>query len=284
MNKSIHDPDNVLTTAEYAVLTAEGGSNSAAGAARAALRRDLYAREIGWCPNCARAGQPAAHPQDAMRAVNKRVGYSCDCSACSRARGAEIARRHTASRSKVSAAEIYAALEGRLFACCDCGEVLPATGFNINRMQTHGIRSMCRACSRARALAHQKARPDLNRAKGARRRALKRTCESTSSATERDAIATLYADAALAAAFMGHEFHVDHREPLAKGGSNTIDNLQILPASMNCSKGDLAHEEALERVEGYREWVEGPPTFNSVTVVPPERCRECLLAVGVRSV
>ena len=32
-------------------------------------------------------------------------------------------------------------------------------------------------------------------------------------------------------------YHVDHIIPLAKGGLHTPDNLQILPAEVNCSKG-----------------------------------------------
>lgn len=34
-----------------------------------------------------------------------------------------------------------------------------------------------------------------------------------------------------------HRYHVDHIVPLAKGGTNNADNLQILCRSCNCSKG-----------------------------------------------
>ena len=63
----------------------------------------------------------------------------------------------------------------------------------------------------------------------------------------------------------GQPFHVDHRQPIARGGSSLADNLQAIPASMNLAKHDLSHEEALERVPGYRAWCEGPATYDQVT-------------------
>lgn len=38
-------------------------------------------------------------------------------------------------------------------------------------------------------------------------------------------------------AVSGQEYHVDHIRPLAKGGLHHPDNLQILPADINMSKG-----------------------------------------------
>ena len=77
--------------------------------------------------------------------------------------------------------------------------------------------------------------PGASNARGAKRRATKR------SQTPEDAnlplIKALYTRAAWLKENFGVDIHVDHRIPLSKGGEHTIENLQLLPAYLNLSKG-----------------------------------------------
>lgn len=59
------------------------------------------------------------------------------------------------------------------------------------------------------------------------------------------------------------DYHLDHIDPLSRGGAHRAENLQLLPGFLNLSKRAMSHEEALAGVEGYREWVEAPPYFES---------------------
>jgi 5-methylcytosine-specific restriction endonuclease McrA len=43
-------------------------------------------------------------------------------------------------------------------------------------------------------------------------------------------------------------YHVDHRTPLSKGGSNWPDNLQLTCGTCNMKKHDLTHEEFMARL------------------------------------
>lgn len=45
------------------------------------------------------------------------------------------------------------------------------------------------------------------------------------------------------------KFHIDHKNPISKGGSNWPENLQVLCPSCNCSKKDKTHEEYLVMLE-----------------------------------
>jgi hypothetical protein len=76
------------------------------------------------------------------------------------------------------------------------------------------------------------------RATNAKRRAMKldQTPELTSE--EKQRVDNLYWLAKDLQAVSGEEYHVDHIIPLAKGGLHHPDNLQVLPAYINLSKGD----------------------------------------------
>lgn len=109
----------------------------------------------------------------------------------------------------------------------------------------------------------REANPGVQRAIKATRRARKRSSATPTTPQERREVHAIYTDARLAEQFTGTTFHVDHRQPIALGGSSLADNLQHLPTRMNLAKHDMSHAAALERVDGYREWTEGPPTFET---------------------
>jgi 5-methylcytosine-specific restriction endonuclease McrA len=62
-------------------------------------------------------------------------------------------------------------------------------------------------------------------------------------AKERKEIQELYLEAQYQTETTGIEHHVDHIQPLSKGGEHLMYNLQILPASENLSKNDTFREE-----------------------------------------
>jgi hypothetical protein len=113
----------------------------------------------------------------------------------------------------------------------------------------------------------RKANPERVAAKNARQRARKvalmaPTCDHA-------AVSEQYRVAALAGALMGERFNVDHLTPLSRGGLHHHENLQVLPAVLNASKHTKTHIEALDSLPDYKQWCEGPPTFEAVTVLPP---------------
>lgn len=268
MSKKILDPDNVLTDAEYAVLV----NAKAGGRKSGAIRRALHARNLGWCPDCARAGQPAVYEQAQMHTVDKRQGYSAGCLACNRARDVANRRQYTARHSSMSDAEIRGALAGRLFACFKCGSVHGPEGFSIHRKEPHGLNRACLACTRAQSSAHQKSRPDLHRARGARRRATK-LCANVGW-DDTDPVVTLERTRWFTAAFMGvpeADLEIAHVVPLkatavlnghrrrVASGLHVSTNLMFQPKAVNASLGsDLPRGLA---------WLSQPPTFEQVSVV-----------------
>jgi transposase-like protein len=62
-------------------------------------------------------------------------------------------------------------------------------------------------------------------------------------AKERKKIQELYLEAQYLTETTGVEHHVDHIQPLSKGGEHLMYNLQILPAAENLSKNDTFREE-----------------------------------------
>jgi 5-methylcytosine-specific restriction endonuclease McrA len=61
--------------------------------------------------------------------------------------------------------------------------------------------------------------------------------------SERKAIQELYLEAQYLTETTGIEHHVDHIQPLSKGGEHLMFNLQILPAEENLSKNNSFREE-----------------------------------------
>jgi 5-methylcytosine-specific restriction endonuclease McrA len=99
----------------------------------------------------------------------------------------------------------------------------------------------------AQSAQYHRDHPEVGRARWQNYRARKRAAEGSFTATEWLALVELYGGRC---AYRGEEgpLEVDHRIPLARGGSNRIEN--ILPACRGCNaeKHDLTEEEFRNRL------------------------------------
>lgn len=87
-------------------------------------------------------------------------------------------------------------------------------------------------------------RPEVHRASNTRRKARKRAAPGTHTAQDiRDLLARQGGLCAYCAEPHGEDYHVDHRVPLSRGGSNGPENLCIACAPCNLSKNDKTPEE-----------------------------------------
>lgn len=177
--------------------------------------------------------------------------------------------------------------------CTKCGEHKPRAEFNKCSASRDQLQGICRKCHalhsrqwfethRAEHQEHQRrwrtrhpdanraqvrnwrtANPDKNNVRVSRGRARKRAALDT--AADHEAIAELRREAALAAAFMGAPFAVDHVIPLARGGKHHHDNLRVLPARLNSVKGAKFDSEV--QSPEFHAWLDPRPTFEQVSWV-----------------
>lgn len=90
----------------------------------------------------------------------------------------------------------------------------------------------------ARQAAHMAANPELRRIKNSTRRALKNAVGGTLSKGITDKLFNLqHGKCACCGLPLGDNYHLDHIMPLALGGSNTDENIQLLRQRCNIQKG-----------------------------------------------
>ncbi len=75
-------------------------------------------------------------------------------------------------------------------------------------------------------------------AHNAKRRALQTSVEAIMTKEEVENYKNLVKIRDEATALFGYEWHIDHTIPISKGGTNAIDNLEVVPASWNIGKGN----------------------------------------------
>ena len=156
--------------------------------------------------------------------------------------------------------------------CTKCGETKPVSEFNKRAKSRDGLRYHCRSCDKAMNTAWAAANPDRMKAHAAKYRALhperqkarktKRRASDPEAWREADRIYSHNRRARILATGgrlsyglsaklfklqrgkcacgckqpLGDDYHMDHIMPLALGGTNTDDNIQLLRATCNMKK------------------------------------------------
>ena len=72
----------------------------------------------------------------------------------------------------------------------------------------------------------------------AKRRALQASSEAIMTKAEVENYENLVKIRDEATALFGYQWHIDHTIPLSQGGTNAIDNLEVVPASWNLEKNN----------------------------------------------
>lgn len=136
---------------------------------------------------------------------------------------------------------------GEMRTCKTCRKPYPLSRSNFGSTPSGGYRYKCRSCMRAHVKDYDNASTDRKRA--AVERAQRRTHLSATERVrfiekllKRDGRLCFYCHQTLSA-----EFHLDHMQPAAKGGGDTLQNLVL--ACLQCNQ-----EKHNKTVDEYRVW------------------------------
>ena len=117
--------------------------------------------------------------------------------------------------------------------CPDCGRDLPRAAFQRNATRVDCLNAQCRDCDSRRTSDWARKNPEKARAQNRRRRARKR--ENGVVPYDEADVWAAYNHACIACGSPGE--HVDHFQPIAKGGADALVNVVILCEACNLSKG-----------------------------------------------
>lgn len=123
--------------------------------------------------------------------------------------------------------------------CNLCEEFKFLFEFNKSYRGLHGVFNTCRQCDSKRKALHHKKFPHQGYARVAKRRATQ--LNATPKWSDLEAIRRIYKEAKELCEKTGEEYHVDHIIPLKSKivcGLHVPENLRIIPASENLSKGN----------------------------------------------
>lgn len=158
--------------------------------------------------------------------------------------------------------------------CSKCKLNQPLTAYHKDRSKKLGVRTTCKSCAskankqwfkdnkikredyKERNASYIYERDKIYREKNskkieqyrkdnkaklnslkAKRRTQKKSNTPEISQLEKQLIEALYFVAQVISKSTGEQYHVDHIQPISKGGPHTFDNLQVIPAVDNLRKG-----------------------------------------------
>jgi len=114
--------------------------------------------------------------------------------------------------------------------------------YKLNKKKVAITTKLYRELNKEKVTAARKSWRNSNKEKScandAKRRALKINAEAKMSDAEKKNYANLVVIRDKATALFGYEWHIDHTIPLSLGGTNAIDNLEVVPASWNVRKNN----------------------------------------------
>ncbi len=175
-------------------------------------------------------------PDAFARNYTTKNGYATECRVCIRNRVKTHSEGHKKAKTKPFCFNKT---------CSGCGVTYayPYESFRPNKRTVTGLYCYCRTCQDLVAKQIKAKRPEhyssLANAAHAKRRSTK--LNATPSWANLKEIKAIYKKAAQLNKTTQTKWHVDHIDPLQSAlvcGLHVTENLQILPASMNCSKSN----------------------------------------------